>query len=121
MKLGSKATGMSARTDTNVGGVERHDLPGLSFLPDHHSPGHRLVLDKHHDSFGDLLWLKQNRRDRLLALFGRHLARLRLEAGVSTQPGQMQLTRTPICSFRVASEAVRRTTPALAAPYSGAS
>src|SRR5215204_4632051 len=31
------------------------------------------VLDKHHDSFGDLLWLKQNRRDRLLALFGRHL------------------------------------------------
>src|SRR5215218_5323620 len=53
--------------------IGRHDLPGLSFLPDHHSPGHRLVLDKHHDGFGDLLWLKQNRRDRLLALFGRHL------------------------------------------------
>src|SRR5215207_10113843 len=73
MKLGSKATGMSARTDTNVGDVERHDLPGLSFLPDHHSPGHRIVLDKHHDGFGDLLGLKQNRRDQPFALLGCHL------------------------------------------------
>ena len=45
----------------------------------------------------------------------------RLEEGVSTSPGHTQLTRTPIRSLRSASEAERRTTPALAAPYSGLS
>src|SRR5215212_2298619 len=35
--------------------------------------GYRIVLDKHHDGFGNLLWLEQNRRDRLFALFGCHL------------------------------------------------
>src|SRR5215208_2247437 len=54
--------------------IGRHDLPGLSFLPDHHSPCHRLVLDKHHDSSCYLLRLKQNRRNRLFALFGCHLS-----------------------------------------------
>ncbi len=45
----------------------------------------------------------------------------RREAGVSTRPGQMQLARTPIVSRSGARQAVNRTTPALAAAYSGAS
>jgi hypothetical protein len=48
-------------------------------------------------------------------------ARVRREAGVSTSPGQMQLTRTPIVSRHGARQAVNRTTPALAAAYSGES
>jgi hypothetical protein len=48
-------------------------------------------------------------------------ARDRREAGVSTSPGQMQLTRTPMVSRHSARQAVNRTTPALATAYSGAS
>jgi hypothetical protein len=48
-------------------------------------------------------------------------ARDRREAGVSTSPGQMQLTRTLIVSRHGARQAVNRTTPALAAAYSGES
>jgi hypothetical protein len=44
----------------------------------------------------------------------------RREAGVSTSPGQMQLTRTPIVSRSGARHAVNRITPALATAYSGA-
>ena len=46
-------------------------------------------------------------------------ARDRREAGVSTRPGQMQFTRTPIVSRSGARQAVNRTTPALATAYSG--
>ena len=45
----------------------------------------------------------------------------RREAGVSTRPGQMQLTRTPIVSRSGARQAVNRITPALATAYSGES
>jgi hypothetical protein len=45
----------------------------------------------------------------------------RREAGVSTRPGQMQFTRTPIVSRHGARQAVNRTTPALATAYSGES
>ena len=48
-------------------------------------------------------------------------ARDRREAGVSTRPGQMQLTRTAMVSRSAARHAVNRTTPALATAYSGAS
>ena len=44
----------------------------------------------------------------------------RREAGVSTSPGQMQLTRTPIASRSGARQAVNLITAALAAAYSGA-
>jgi len=47
-------------------------------------------------------------------------ARDRREAGVSTSPGQMQLTRTPMVSRSGARQVVNLTTPALAAAYSGA-
>jgi len=43
----------------------------------------------------------------------------RREAGVSTSPGQMQFTRTPIVSRHGARQAVNLTTPALATAYSG--
>jgi hypothetical protein len=43
----------------------------------------------------------------------------RREAGVSTRPGQMQLTRTPIVSRSGARQAVNLITPALATAYSG--
>jgi hypothetical protein len=46
-------------------------------------------------------------------------ARDRREAGVSTRPGQMQLTRTVLVSRSGARHAVNRTTPALATAYSG--
>ena len=45
----------------------------------------------------------------------------RREAGVSTRPGQMQLARTAMVSRHGARQAVNRTTPALAAAYSGES
>jgi hypothetical protein len=48
-------------------------------------------------------------------------ARDRREAGVSTRPGQMQLTRTAMVSRSGARQAVNRTTPALATAYSGES
>src|SRR5829696_9293934 len=101
--------------------IERYDLPGLSLFPDHHSSGHRLILDKHRHSLGDLLGLEKNGRDQLLPLFGCHLGAAVSRGRGVYPPGEIQLTRTPICSLRVASEAVRRTTPALAAPYSGLS
>jgi hypothetical protein len=43
------------------------------------------------------------------------------EAGVSTRPGQMQLTRTAMVSRSGARQAVNLTTPALATAYSGES
>ena len=46
-------------------------------------------------------------------------ARDRREAGVSTRPGQMQLTRTAMVSRSGARQAVNLTTPALATAYSG--
>ena len=45
----------------------------------------------------------------------------RREAGVSTRPGQTQLTRTPIEARSGARQAVNRITPAFATAYSGAS
>jgi hypothetical protein len=47
-------------------------------------------------------------------------ARDRREDGVSTRPGQMQLTRTPIVSRNGARQAVNLITAALATAYSGA-
>jgi hypothetical protein len=47
-------------------------------------------------------------------------ARDRREDGVSTRPGQMQLTRTPIVSRSGARQAVNLISPALATAYSGA-
>jgi hypothetical protein len=52
--IGSIFTELSVRC---IGG---HDLPGLSFLPVHHTPRHRIVLNEHHDGFGDLFGPKQN-------------------------------------------------------------
>jgi hypothetical protein len=46
-------------------------------------------------------------------------ARDRREAGVSTRPGQMQLTRTAMVSRSGARQEVNLTTPALATAYSG--
>jgi hypothetical protein len=48
-------------------------------------------------------------------------ARDRREDGVSTSPGQMPLTRTPIESCSGARHSVKRINPALAAAYSGQS